>query len=288
MNTSLAKNRYGKKSVRVLKVTRGAERHDVREVSVDVMLDGDLEAAYVKGDNRLVLPTDTMKNTVYVWARDHPLDPLEAFASSLTAHFLDTLSHITRAEVSVYERRWVAMPVTAEGEDELVLHPYAFHRVGPETPMTRVTRTREGVTVASGLRSFPIMKSTKSGFSDFLRDPLTTLRDASDRVLATSLDATWLYAAPAPDFNACRRQIRQALCDRFAAHDSLSVQHTLYAMGEAALAACDAISEINLVMPNKHYLHVDLTPFGKDNPNEIFLPIDEPSGYIEGTVRREG
>ena len=72
----------------------------------------------------------------------------------------------------------------------------------------------------------------------------------------------------------------------FAAHTSESVQHTLYAMGEAALAACEGIGEIHLSLPNRHHLLVDLKPFGLDNPNEIFVATDQPFGLIEATVTR--
>jgi urate oxidase len=40
-------------------------------------------------------------------------------------------------------------------------------------------------------------------------------------------------------------------------------------------------------MPNKHCLLVDLSRFHQDNPNEIFVPTDEPHGYIEARVRRK-
>jgi urate oxidase len=66
------------------------------------------------------------------------------------------------------------------------------------------------------------------------------------------------------------------------------VQHTLYAMGEAVLSDVQEVDEIELIMPNIHCLLVDLSRFGVDNPNEIFMPIDEPHGYIEARIRRQG
>jgi urate oxidase len=81
--------------------------------------------------------------------------------------------------------------------------------------------------------------------------------------------------------------VRRALLDAFAAHESASVQHTLYAMGEAALARHSGISQIRLTMPNKHHLLADLTPFGVTNENELFVATEEPYGLIEATVVRD-
>ena len=62
----------------------------------------------------------------------------------------------------------------------------------------------------------------------------------------------------------------------FAGHVSLSVQQTLYAMAESALEAVPSISEIELTMPNKHCILIDLERFGQENPNEIFVPRTSP------------
>jgi urate oxidase len=98
------------------------------------------------------------------------------------------------------------------------------------------------------------------------------------------MTAAWTYRAGAR-FEA-RERIRAALVDAFAVHDSESVQHTLYAMAEAALEASADIIDITLSMPNRHHLLVDLEPFGLDNPNEVFVATDQPFGFIEATVRR--
>src|SRR5262249_9022858 len=127
---------------------------------------------------------------------------------------------------------------------------------------------------------------TDSAFSGFPRDEYTTLRDTDDRILATSITATWTYRPDAEDF-AARETIRDALLETFAEHVSKSVQQTLYAMGEAALAAAPDIADITLTLPNRHHLLVDLKPFGLENPNEVFVATDQPFGLIEATVTRE-
>jgi urate oxidase len=120
-----------------------------------------------------------------------------------------------------------------------------------------------------------------------LRDPYTTLREDKNRILSTSIHASWLYDGESAEFAAVWHSVRQTLLETFAAHDSRSLQHTLYAMGEAVLASFDSIREVHLSLPNRHFHLVDLAPFGLDNPAEVFLPTDEPHGLIEATLRRE-
>jgi urate oxidase len=73
----------------------------------------------------------------------------------------------------------------------------------------------------------------------------------------------------------------------FANEYSTSAQASVFAMGKAALAACAEISRVEMKMPNKHCLLINLKPFGLENQNEIFVPTDEPHGQIEGSVVRD-
>jgi urate oxidase len=140
--------------------------------------------------------------------------------------------------------------------------------------------------IRSGVDGLVILKTTKSEFTGYIKDKLTTLKPATDRIFGTRATVKWDYASAAPDFAETRARIAAALLREFAAHHSMSVQHTLFDMGKAALAAAPEIARIKLTMPNLHHLPADLSPFGQDNPNHIFVPIDEPHGYIEATVER--
>ena len=131
-----------------------------------------------------------------------------------------------------------------------------------------------------------MLKTTKSAFTGYIKDRLTTLKPATDRIFGTSATVEWTYASGAPDYADVRLRILGSLLRTFAAHDSMSVQHTLFDMGKAALDAAPEIARIKLTMPNLHHLLADLSPFGQDNPNHIFVPIDEPHGYIEATIER--
>ena len=275
---ALTENRYGKSNVRMLKVA--PDRRTVREVSVDITVEGDFGAAHTSGDNTEVLPTDTMKNTVYALGRDHPLDTIEAFALHLARYIHGHNPSVHTAHVTIASPAW--RPLDTGG----TTHPEAFRRDAGDTETCEVTVSDDGIEVAGGLRDLVILKTTHSGFSNFRCDAYTTLADTADRLLGTSLTAAWPYVSSDVDFAGARETVRRALLDTFATHESLSVQHTLYAMAEAALAATPSISRIKLTMPNRHNLLVDLAPFGLSNDNEIFLPIDEPSGLIEAVVER--
>ncbi len=276
----LGANRYGKSAVRLVKVERGAERHVLRDASVAIALEGDFEAAHVDGDNRAVLPTDTMKNTVYALARDHYTDSPESFALHLASHFLGHPARIPRARIRIAEALWSR--IERNGQP----HPSAFLRAGTEQRLARVDADREGSTVHGGIKDLLILKTTGSAFEDFIRDPFTTLPDTSDRVFATAVRAIWLYRGTGIDYTACWQRARSAILETFADHDSKSVQHTLFAMGEDVLARCDEIEQVRFVLPNRHHLPVDLTRLGLENRNDIFVATREPYGRIEAVVRR--
>ena len=274
----LSWNRYGKSRIRLVKVRRAGGVHDIVDLTVDVQLEGAFDRVYVDGDNTPCLATDTMKNTVYAMARTDPIEHAELFAQRLAEHFAGKPA-VERARISVAEQRWDRL--AANGHP----HPHAFVQAGDEQWTAVVTCDGHTVRVVSGLAHLVVLKTAESAFSGFPRDEFTTLPETDDRILATSITASWTYREGTTDFGA-RDRIRAALLDTFAAHRSRSVQHTLYAMGEAALAAAADATTITLTLPNRHHLLVDLAPFGLDNPNEIFVATDQPYGVIEATITR--
>jgi urate oxidase len=282
----LTQQSYGKSHVRVTKVDRDGNVHHVSELSVDVQLDGDFTASYTAADNRLVVPTDTMKNTVYVLARQLDVRQLENFSWELACHFIRQYQHVTRASISVTRRPWKR--VRSDGEP----HPHVFLGCNNEreTCSAVAGRTRNGVPTAGvscGLAGLALLKSTASGFSDFFRDEYTTLADTDDRILATTVEATWLYEQMPIDPAEARSRIREALIAAFGASFSPSVQATLFEMASAALDAVAELESISLAMPNQHRLLVDLAPFGLENPQVVFMPTEEPFGDIRAHVSRD-
>jgi len=243
----------------VARIVRGKDRHEFHEMTVAIALEGDFDPSYRDADNSLVLPTDTMKNTVYALAKDPAVEQPESFAKLLASHFLGRLSHVSCVKIDIQGHLWLRND------------PYSFTGGPAHRRIAKIVATREGVSVESGVAGYLVMKTTGSAFENFLRDEHTTLPDASDRILATSLDAIWSGEANWDD-------VMKTITDTFAAHQSKSVQHTLYAIGEAVLERFPHIGRIRLTMPNKHYLptkHAD-----------VFIPTDEPHGLIEAVLSR--
>ncbi|HSZ62324.1 MAG TPA: urate oxidase [Terriglobales bacterium] len=278
----IVENKYGKSRVRLVQVKRRDSCHDLREWTVDVLLQGDFDSCFTEGDNSKILPTDTMKNTVYSLARNSAATCMEDFAKELIDFLLHRNPQVAAAEVSISEKPWEHLEI---GEKP---HPTTFIQSASETQTTKVTRTRTTeFSVTAGFENIVIMKTANSAFEGYIQDSLTTLPPAKDRLLGTAVSSSWNYTRPDAAFNFLRAKVREILLATFAAHKSKSVQHTLYAMGKAVLEEIPAVEDIELAMPNKHCLLVDLSRFGQDNPNEIFVPVDEPHGNIQARLRRQ-
>jgi urate oxidase len=278
---TLGKNRYGKSRVRLSRILRHGDHHEFNEWTVSLMLEGDFESSFTEADNRRILPTDTMKNTVYFVARSSKSATIEEFAIELGDYLLGNNPQVTSVDVEIEEKTWERMLIDGAPE------PTTFRLRGPELQTVQAARERDGVwAISSGVDGLVILKTTKSAFTGFIQDKLTTLQPATERIFGTRATVMWEYAEGSPDYAEVRKRIVAAMLKEFAAHDSMSVQHTLFAMGKAALAAAPEVSRVMLTMPNLHHLLADLSPFGQDNPNHIFIPIDEPHGYIEATIER--
>ena len=276
----LVADRYGKSRVRLMTLSRDDGRHQIRELTVQVLLQGDFETSYSAGDNSKVLPTDTMKNTVYALAKREELASIESFAQALGAHFLAGNPQVNRVRIKIAEHLWSRIAVGGQP------HSSTFQRAGAEKRTTRVHSTREGHPIESGISGLTILKSAGSAFEGFLKDSFTTLKETNDRIFATSMRAVWLYRTSDVAFDETWTAVHKRMLETFAHHDSRSVQHTLYAMSEAVLKQFEIIEEVHIIMPNKHCLLVDLARFGMENDNEIFVPTDEPHGYIEARLAR--
>ena len=281
----LGDNRYGKSRIRLVTVRRETDRHDLRDLTVAVALEGDFDAVHTRGDNTGVVATDTMKNTVYAFARDRLTGSPEAFGLELARHFA-TYAACSRAIIDIEEHPWLRIP--EEGGEA----PDAFVRAGDLTRLAHVAVDKAGgVEVEAGVGDLTVMKTTKSAFTGFDRDRYTTLPEVEDRLMATKLRATWGYrpdlvAAGSFDFDAAWDRARLALRQSLADHFSPSVQASIWIMGTAIMDAEPSIDWVRMVLPNLHHWQVDLSPYGLDNPGEVFVSTTEPHGLIDATVRR--
>jgi urate oxidase len=276
----LIAHNYGKAKVRVLKVFRAGAIHSIKELDVQVMLHGDFDASYTKADNALVVATDSIKNTVNVLAKQKLGAETEPFGILLGEHFLAKYKQVRRVEVNLTEHCWNRISVGGKP------HAHSFLEKSAAKPFAKIISTRAKTEIESGVEELFILKSTASGFENFLRDEFTTLPETGDRICATKLKATWKFARKPKSYSVTNGKILDAMLATFAKNFSPSVQVTLFQMGEAALKVAKEISKVSIAMPNKHCLLINLKPFGLENKNELFVPTDEPHGQIEGTVTR--
>ena len=275
----LGANRYGKAQIRVVRVVRGPGAHRLRDLTVAIALEGDFTAAHVDGDNELVVATDTMKNTAYAFAKAHLDGSLEAYGRALADHFLE-FEQVDRASVSIREHGWSPI-ATPNGPA-----PDAFVRAGSGTRVATVVAAIDGTTIEAGVEDLVVMKTARSAFSGFPRDEYTTLRDTDDRIMATKVTAIWRYGSSELASDALHAAVQATLLEVFADHDSPSVQASIWLMARAILERHQEVAEVRMALPNLHHWLADLSPFGLENDNEIFIATTEPHGLIEATVRR--
>jgi urate oxidase len=299
---SLASARYGKDNVRVCKVTRDPSTnvHTVTELTVCCLLEGDIQTSYTAADNSVVVATDSIKNTIFIKAKEFPVNPPELFAARLGSHFLETYKHISAANISIVSHRWSRMVI--DGKE----HPHSFWRDGEDTRTVegRIERDDKvdgkiSIAIKSGIKGLSVFKSTGSAFHGFVRDEFTTLKETWDRILSTDVDCSWTWNTYAgvenvvkdePKFDKALTKAREITMDIFANDDSASVQATMYKMAETILAAVPETTLVGYALPNKHYFEVDLSwhkglqNTGKDA--EVYAPQSNPNGLIKCEVSR--
>lgn len=218
---------------------------------------------YTKADNSVVVATDSIKNTIYIKAKEHPVNPPELYASTLGQHFLDTYPHISSAHIKVVVHRWTRMVI--DGKE----HPHSFFRDGQETRNVEADILREGgITLKSGIVGLTVLKSTGSAFHGFVRDEFTTLGETWDRILSTDVDCGWTWKFPTlkdveasvPKFDKAWEAARNITMKTFAVDESASVQNTMYKMCEQILEAAPDTASANYSLPNKHYFEIGKSP----------------------------
>jgi len=279
----LGGNQYGKAEVRLVHVARGAGPGGedlLRDWNVSTSLSGDLSDSHLTGSNAKVLPTDSQKNKVYALAKElgGDVEP-EAFGLELASFFVSSQEPITRARVRVEEYGWT--PIGTSG--------YSFARSGDLVRTTVVQVDADlGTSVVSGLEDLTVMNTTASEFWGYPKDPYTTLPETKDRILATTVNASWRFRPEAVGagvyWGAAFLVAKSTILTTFAGTYTYSLQQMLYTIGSGLLDVLPSICEVRLSLPNKHHYVVDLSPFGLENDREVYLAGDRPYGLIEGTV----
>jgi urate oxidase len=277
----LIKNRYGKGRVRVMRIHREGDRHEVSQLNIKAMIEGDFSRAYTDGDNSTSVSTDTIRNVVNVIARENTGLCPEQFCQVLAKKYLDSYPQISSVSITSHETKWSRLSFGGKP------HPHSFVLDSNGKPTVELTVTRGGSsTLTSGIDGFTFMKSTQSGWENYVKDRYTTIPPTADRMCATSMVASWKWSGTPASYAVTNSKILDTVIEVFSTTYSNSVQDSLYRMGEAAVAVVPEISEISMACPNMHFIPMNLSAFGLDNNNDVFLPTDEPHGQIECTVGR--
>ncbi|KAH7349719.1 uricase [Plectosphaerella cucumerina] len=293
---TIASARYGKDNVRVFKVDRDGPKQTVTEMTVCCLLEGAIETSYTAADNSVVVATDSIKNTIYIKAKENPVNPPELYASILGTHFLETYPHISVANIRIVVNRWTRLDVDGKP------HPHSFIRDGEElrTVEARVSRDA-GISLRSGIDKLTVLKSTGSAFHGFVRDEYTTLPETWDRIFSTDVASSWSWPTFSRGLTAVREisdrfnfawnAARAITLKTFAEDESASVQNTMYKMCEQILDAVPEVASVGYELPNKHYFEINLSwhkgtkNTGKDA--EVYAPQHGgPNGLIKVEVAR--
>ncbi|KAF2415416.1 factor-independent urate hydroxylase [Microbacterium sp. B35-30] len=287
VSVSLGANKYGKAENRLVRIYRDTPRHEIVDLSVTSQLRGAaLAGSFLEGDNAMIVATDTQKNTAFAFAKEHGIPSPEEYLLKLGDHFVSAFDWIEGGLWQAEQYEWERILVDG------VPHDHSFVRRGQGTRLATVQKIDGATHVTGGVKDLTVLKSTGSEFSGFPRDRYTTLPEATDRIMATSVTGRWRFlpdaVAAGIDYNGLYAEVLSVLLSTFASVHSLALQQTLFEMGKAAIEARPEIAEVRFAMPNKHHFAYDLTPFGLENPNEVFYAADRPYGLIEGTVVRDG
>jgi urate oxidase len=265
----------------MLRLVRRGDRHDPRDLTVSLRFEGDFSGAFREGRPAGVIPGEALKNLVHTSARQHATGEIEAFGLELCRQLLETHPQITKVRAEVSEQPWLRMEVGGKAQGQ------AFLLGGPEQRGAAITSNGTQIAVVSSIDNLTVMRT--SGFIP--SRPRPAVEAAGDEGLAPlvvgALTIRWTYSTPDVTFGAYRQGVRGVVVETMALHASRSVQYTLYAIGDVLLASYPEISVVSLAMHERPYRPVDLFHANVENPDELFVAVEEPVGVVEVTLERE-
>lgn len=271
---------HGESRLRMLRVTRRGDRHDPKELSVSFRFEGEFAAAFREGRADGLPPGEALKNLVHRAAREHGSCEIEEFGLAICDRILKGYPAITRARVEISERAWARLDAGGRAQGQ------AFLAGSPEVKTTAVTSNGRQIAVVSGLDALNVMRT--SGFAP--RNPAAAddgRHDGLQRLLVGELSARWTYSSPDVTFRPYRQGVRAAIVETFAWHSGRSVHHTLYAIADVVLATYQEIADVTLMFHERPYRPADLFSTGMENPDDLFVSVEEPLGVVEVKVERD-
>ncbi|XP_022094694.1 uricase-like [Acanthaster planci] len=278
---------HGKHGVRVMQHRRQGDIHSIKEFTVKTKLGLATRKEYTNSDNSDVIPTDSQKNTVYALAKSKGITTPEQFALDLCQHFKGKYDQVQWAEVTVEEAPWRRL--NQSGKE----HAHAFIQTLEAKRYCVVQQERKGPPVVwGGLSDLKILKTTQSGFAGYVHDEYTSLPETDDRIVCSSVDGKWRYSdIEGMDFDETWEMCKTAILDEFAGPPnsgtfSFSIQEILFQCTQRMMNKVAEVDQIELDMPNIHYVFADLEKIGLENDGEIIMPTSDPHGIIRVAVSR--
>ena len=263
----------------MLRIVRRGDRHDPRDLTVSFRFEGEFAAAFVQGQADGLLPGETIKNIVHRAARRYGADEIESLALALAAQVIERQPRISKVRVEVAEQRWQRLEAGGKTQAQ------TFVVGSPEERTAIVTSNGKQMSVVAGIDQLTLMRS--AGFAPARHtDTDDGTSDGLQPLLVGALSVRWTYTSGDVTFGVYRQAVRNAVVETFAWHQSQSVQHVLYAIADVVLSTCDEIAEITLAFHERPYRPADLFAAGTENPDELFVVVDEPVGVVEVTVER--
>jgi urate oxidase len=276
----IGSSRHGESRLRMLRVVRGGDRHDPKELTVSFSFEGNFAAAFREGRGEGLPPGEALKNVVHRTAREMGTSEIETFGLALCDRVLRGHPAVTRARVEITEQTWTRLDAGGKPQGQ------AFTAGSPERRTAVVTSNGKQAAVVAGIEDLAVMRT--AGFAPDPRDADESgIDDGLQRLLVGMLAARWTYSSPDVTFRPFRQGVRAAIIETFAWHASRSVPHTLYAIADVVLASYQEIADVTLALHERPYRPVDLFSAGIDNPDDLFVAAEEPLGVVEVTVERD-
>lgn len=263
----------------MLRIVRRGDRHDPRDLTVSFRFEGEFASAFVQGQTDGLLPGETIKNIVHKAARRYGAAEIEELALALATQVVERQPRISKVRVEIAEVQWQRLEAGGKTQAQ------TFVVGSPEERTAIVTSNGKQTSVVSGIDQLTLMRS--AGFAPARHtDTDDGASDGLQPLLVGVLSVRWAYTSGDVTFGVYRQAVRNAVFETFAWHASQSVQHVLYAIADVVLSTCEEIAEITLTFHERPYRPADLFAAGTENPDELFVVVDEPVGVVEVTVER--
>jgi urate oxidase / 2-oxo-4-hydroxy-4-carboxy-5-ureidoimidazoline decarboxylase len=253
--------------------------------------------AYTRGDNRLVVATDTMKNFIHAASLECPATTLEGWLHHVGSHFLETYPHMERLTMQGRELPFSAAVVPAADGDGFDLSDrlFARDRNDASTASLDLERDPSGGARITGHRcgraGLQLIKITGSAFADFARDEHTTLPERRDRPLYIWTDVGWRYADASdalgsdPARYVAGEQVADLAAAVFDEFVSLSIQHLVNEIGLRMLDRWPQLAEVSFEATNRLW---DTVAESETNDRvKTFCDPRPPFGRIGLVMRRD-